>query len=455
MSFTFHHLDKWVSGNIDLIEENFETNNKCVVFISGASSSGKSYCAEILSSFLKKKNYNPVIISLDAYNVGISHIIPRKVNENYYGGNIKYLSDICSRIHDVIVNEKFEEKFSITVIEKLKPILSSYFSSVKEEENFLSLLVKEWKNLNFDEPSVYDMDEASKDIISLLNGESIKRKSYSKIISEREESNEIISSSHDVIIVEGIYALNDSLLNKFDRNKIITDFIDSNPKTLFLRRILRDKEITSASSAFTISLYFRSIVKSYLDTILPSKRNADIIFYNDLSFAELKNGNLYVTKREMRVNDENLINTLLNESIIKSIQYEKDTYLIVKEEKNKEENILRLRSLSSDLGRSYIPSSLVHKGYPKIRKDNKIIRPINILIKEGEFFTIFKDEDDCLSSFASIGFIVDKVTHKIKWKINYKDHNLTIRKVENKGYYIEFDKPYDEILIKEFYKMKA
>lgn len=454
MSFTFHHLDKWVSGNIDLIEEDLETSNKSVVFISGASSSGKSYCAEILASILKRNGYSPVIISLDSYNVGISHIIPKKVNANYYDYKIKDLDKICSLIHDCIVNVDFEDKFSPFVIEKLRPILSPFFS-LDEEERFLSLLVKEWKNLNFDEPSVYDMEEASNDIISLLNGNDIKRKKYSKIISEREDSDEIISSTHDVIIVEGIYALNDSLLKRFDKKRIITNFIDSNPKTLFLRRILRDKTSTSAPSSFTISIYFKSIVKSYLETILPSKKNADIVLYNDMSFSELKNGNLYITKREMKTDDENLINEILSESTIKSKTYEKDTYLTVKEEKNKEENILRLRSISSDEGKTYLASSLVHKGYPKIRKDKKIIRPINVLIKEGEFLDIFDSEETCLSSFSNIGFNIDKILYKIKWKISYKDHNLTIRKVENKGYYIEFDKPYDEVLIKELQKMKS
>lgn len=454
MSFTFHHLDKWVSGNIDLIEEDLETSNKSVVFISGASSSGKSYCAEILASILKRNGYSPVIISLDSYNVGISHIIPKKVNANYYDYKIKDLDKICSLIHDVIVNVDFEDKFSPFVIEKLRPILFPFFS-LDEEERFLSLLVKEWKNLNFDEPSVYDMEEASRDIISLLNGNDIKRKKYSKIISEREDSDEIISSTHDVIIVEGIYALNDSLLKRFDKKRIITNFIDSNPKTLFLRRILRDKTSTSAPSSFTISIYFKSIVKSYLETILPSKKNADIVLYNDMSFSELKNGNLYITKREMKTDDENLINEILSESIIKSKTYEKDTYLTVKEEKNKEENILRLRSISNDEGKTYLASSLVHKGYPKIRKDKKIIRPINVLIKEGEFLDIFDSEETCLSSFSNIEFDIDKILYKIKWKISYKDHNLTIRKVENKGYYIEFDKPYDEVLIKELQKMKS
>lgn len=454
MSFTFHHLDKWVSGNIDLIEEDLETSNKSVVFISGASSSGKSYCAEILASILKRNGYSPVIISLDSYNVGISHIIPKKVNANYYDYKIKDLGKICSLIHDVIVNVDFEDKFSPFVIEKLRPILFPFFS-LDEEERFLSLLVKEWKNLNFDEPSVYDMEEASRDIISLLNGNDIKRKKYSKIISEREDSDEIISSTHDVIIVEGIYALNDSLLKRFDKKRIITNFIDSNPKTLFLRRILRDKTSTSAPSSFTISIYFKSIVKSYLETILPSKKNADIVLYNDMSFSELKNGNLYITKREMKTDDENLINEILSESIIKSKTYEKDTYLTVKEEKNKEENILRLRSISNDEGKTYLASSLVHKGYPKIRKDKKIIRPINVLIKEGEFLDIFDSEETCLSSFSNIEFDIDKILYKIKWKISYKDHNLTIRKVENKGYYIEFDKPYDEVLIKELQKMKS
>ncbi len=37
MSFQYHHLDKWLLANSDLIEEALENNKKAVVLISGAS----------------------------------------------------------------------------------------------------------------------------------------------------------------------------------------------------------------------------------------------------------------------------------------------------------------------------------------------------------------------------------------------------------------------------------
>ena len=49
---------------------------------------------------------------------------------------------------------------------------------------------------------------------------------------------------------------------------------------------------------------------------------------------------------------------------------------------------------------------------------------------------------ECLQDFAKAGCLIGPVQKKIKWKIEYKNQNLTIRYVEGQGYFVEFDKPY-------------
>lgn len=448
MQLTYHHIDKWISANLDLIEEDLETHKKSVVFIAGASSSGKSYCADILTKVLESKSYKVVTISLDAYNHGIAYIIANKVNQNFYQGKLDNFNDIVLDIRTIIKYLSFEEKFSQNSLNKLKSVLSKYFNTQEELNLFIDRLNLEWSKLNFDEPSVYNLKQAKDDILALLNNETITKKEYSKMISEQVETRiKYDEKDFDIILVEGIYALNQELISYFNKDSIITNFIDSNPKTLFLRRVIRDNKITGSPTYFTISNYFKYIIKSYQETILPSKENAVITFINDMSFNELKTGDLYKSKNELFTQDKSLFDYIINKSILIDTIYEKDIYLNAPNESIPTDNILRLRYYSYDKEKTYTPSSLVHKGYLKIRRDNKKIRPINIFIKEGDFFKVFSSEEECLKAFIDAGFIIGKIEFKIKYRLKYGDKPLTIRYLKDKGYYIEFEKEND--LIKE------
>lgn len=450
MSFCYHHPDKWVSANIDLIEEKLEKSKKTVVFIAGASSSGKSYCARLLSAVLEQNGHKSCIISLDNYNVGLSHLIPLKVSLNYFDGKLPHLEEISSAIRPLLETIPFDRKYDEETLKKIRPLVEPYFVSDKDLDDFLVLLNKEWKVLNFDEPVVYDMSLAAKDVKTLLENGLVPKRTYSKIISERVDSDEILSGKdYDVIIIEGIYALNESLIHLFDRTSIITNFIDGNPKSLFLRRVIRDSkgDFTSASSAFTTKLYFKYIIPSYISTILPSKEYADVIYINDMTYLEKKNGDLYMTKMEIHTNSKKAVDHILRHSIIHETVYVKDTFFSTRGEESPFDNVLRLRSYSSDEGKSYVPQSLVHKGLPKVRKDSKIIRPINVLIQEGDFDKVWNSEMDCLSDFASAGFLIGPIQHKIKWKIEYKKQKLTIRFVDSQGYFIEFDDPDEKLAL--------
>ncbi len=439
--FTFHHIDKWGFANLDLIEEVLEHQSKAVVLLVGASSSGKSYLASYLVDLLKSYGHHALIISLDQYNHGLSGIITNKVNINYFQGKLKQLSEIKKAIKDVIYNIPFEKKYDQEALDLIRPKIVQFFSDKKDLDLFLSALNSEWKVLNFDEPSVYNMKEAAVDIKALLNNETITSKKYSKVVSERVESDEkVCGSDYDVILVEGIYALDSVMLSELKGlDNVIKDFIDGNPKSLFIRRIVRDSKATSADNVFTISIYFKYIIKSYLETIYPNRLNADIILFNDMTFTELRAGDLYVTKDEIQTNDKDVIDHILEHSQIIETFYQRDIFFSSPNESRESHNVLRLRCISDDMGKTYYPSSLVHKGTPKARLDNRIIRPINVLLKEGEFYKVWKDEGECLRDFLMAGFYIGPVKRKIKRRLIYKGLKLVVREVEGEGYYIEFE----------------
>ena len=446
MLYECHHLDRFGFANLDYIDEIQESEKKAVILIAGASSSGKSFAASYLNQLLEKYEHNSLIISLDSYNIGLSGIIPNKVNANFFDGTLNNMDEIKKRIKNIIYDVNFDNKFSDEVLLKIKEELKDIIPPT-DMNKFLYGLKIEWSKVNFDEPTVYDMKEAFEDIKILINDGDISEKKYSKVFSER-VPNDIVhhGKDYDIIIVEGIYALDDSFLDFFKDSNIplITNFIDGNAKTLFLRRIIRDKQTTSADNVFTIQLYFKYILKAYYETILPSRANADIVLNNDMNFTELTNGELYLTKDEVFTDDATIYEDIKKESIIKEISYQKDIYFITKNENERlvMNNILRLRSISNDNGNNYTLSSLIHKGKIKLRKDDKIIRPINILLSEDEIKKVWNSEEQCIKDFYYAGFMIGKIVKKVKTRLVYKNQDLTLKQFVGPGSYIEFNKPY-------------
>ncbi len=453
--FSYHHLDKWAFANLDLIEEILETHTKAVVVIAGASSSGKSYAASYLSKLLENNGHKAFTISLDQYNYGLSHIIPEKVNKNYFNSSLEGIEGIKDEIKEIIYDIPFEEKYADEALGKIENLLKD-----RMDPDTLSLFLKglseEWSHLNLDETSVYNLKEASEDVKILLDNGTVQTKLYSKIVSERVKNDVFVSGKDlDVIIVEGIYALDNEFLDCFKGfDVLVKNFISGSPKSLYLRRILRDLKISSASNAFTTKIYFTSIQKSYMETIYPSRLNADVMLYNDMSFAEMRAGDLYTTKDEIHTLDNEIIDYLLHNSEITSQQYQRDTYFVTPLEKpdSVQSNVLRLREVSPDGGKTYVPSSLVHKGQAKVRKDRKIIRPINVILKEGEFEEVWKDVSACYDDFLSAGFQIGKVKKKFKSRIVYKGQSLTLIQVEGEGNYIEIGTQRNEEVIDEIKK---
>lgn len=448
MSFECHHLDKWAFANLDLVEESLEKGNKPVLLVSGASSSGKSYSTEYLMRLLNSTGHHSLILSLDKYNVGLSRIIPNKVALNDFDNHIDNLGKIEEIIHDIIVDVPFDKKYDHDVLEIIRGKVKSYFSDV-DLDKFINGLYREWKRLNFDEPTVYDLKEAAADVKELIKGNTITAKNYSKVVSERIPSDEMYcGKDYDVILVEGIYALDPTLLDELEDVETIKDFVDGNPKSLFLRRIIRDAKTTSADNVFTISAYFRYIVKSYFQSIYPCREYADVILNNDMTFTEMRGGDLYTTKEEIHTFQKKAFDEILSLSKVIEVVYQKDTFFSAENESGLSNNILRLRAVSKD-GIHYEPTSLVHKGVAKVRRDEKIIRPINVLLKEGEFYKVWKDEGECLNDFLSAGFRIGPIKYKTKTRVTFEGRKMTLREVKDNGYYIEFtEEPTEEVKTK-------
>ncbi len=431
-------LNKWKYYNIDRVQEILENHKKAVIILSGASSSGKSYCAKVLQQALGEENLNSVIISTDSYNKGISGIITDKVNQNYFYGQLENIEKIKEIIKQCIIDIDFNDKFNDSNLKTIKSKIKNLINK-KDIDLFLKGLQKEFSVINFDEPSVYDLYKTAKDINDIIDNKMVQEKKYSKIISEQQESKTFIAGNKiDVIIVEGIYALEDCLIKNIPSSVIVFNFIESDAKTLFLRRVLRDAKITSCDNCFTIGVYFKYIIPSYINTILVNKDKATFVFKNNMNFSEMRSGTLYNTKEKIKITNASLIQNLLKYGKVISKEKQRDIYFCGKDENDTKQNLLRLRTIYDENKKEYLPTSLVHKGAIKSRSDNKIIRPINILIKEGDFYKIFKDENDFINSMQNAFFKIDGEVYKTRIRITLQNQELVIDDIKNKGIYIEF-----------------
>lgn len=448
------NLNRWKYYNLDRVEEILENNPKAVILLCGASSSGKSFAAEELKNVFKENNLNSVIISTDSYNKGISGIICDKVNIKYFKNSLKNIEKIKEIVKKCIINTNFNDKFNKNDLINIKNGIKNLIDK-KDINNFLCLLKKEFDIINFDEPQVYDLIKVARDVNRLLDNQVIKEKKYSKIISEQLPRDTLIDGKAiDVIIVEGIYSLEKAVVNNINKDLVVSSFIEGNAKSLFLRRVIRDAKSTSADNCFTISSYFKYIVPSYINTILPNKFNSDFVLKNDISFSELRSGNLYTTKEKVLVNNPNLIKELLNMGKVILKEKHCDIYFYSEGENISEQNLLRLRTIYDEKTKTYVPTSLIHKGAIKNRKDNKIVRPINLLIKEGDFFKIFKSKQDFLNNMELAQFKIDRQTIKTRTKISINNQELTIDDIKNEGVFVEFSNYKDPKLI-EYIKQNA
>lgn len=444
MQLNVNDIETWCYANLDRIEELLQNGQKAVILVAGASSSGKSFACKALKEILLQNNIKSYTLSTDDYGKGISGIITNKVNENCFENKLANVKEIIGIIKTVITDSDFTEKFSENNLQIIKEKCKDLISPI-EMQVFLNGLKDEFSRINFDEPSVYDLPYLANNITTLLNGGDIYKHSYSMIVSENKTdySNIIKGKDFDVIIVEGLYALNPLLTDSLPKDNIIKNFVECNDKTLFLRRVIRDALRTTADNCFTVKNYLKYVVPGYCSTVKPTKVNADFVLQNNMTFNELRKGQSHTEQSKIKIENKKLLGSIFSGCKIVSMQFQKDLYFdSLNNENANNDNILRVRCLSNDGGKTYELSSMLHKGHIKTRSDGKINRPINLLIKEGDFNKIYSNEQDLIQDFLSAGLYVSKCIIKKRTKIMLDNQEFTLDAVINQGkqmLYVEYE----------------
>ena len=141
--------------------------------------------------------------------------------------------------------------------------------------NFMDEQKQLWNELNWDQPEALDLDLFKKHLSELQNGNSIFAPTYDFQTEPVFHAQKIDPSS--VIIVEGLFALHESLEALWDYNI----YVDIGSHWQILRRIFRDIHRTGDTPKQILDYFLEVVEPMHSKYIEPTKKSANIIVSND------------------------------------------------------------------------------------------------------------------------------------------------------------------------------
>lgn len=131
-----------------------------------------------------------------------------------------------------------------------------------------SLSFSERERLNYDEPGIFEHDLLHQDILSLIDGQPVRRRAYDFTAHRRADTDETIEPA-DVMILEGIHVFYDERVRNSLDFKI---YIRVDPDICLLRRMQRDilerkRSVEGVANQYldTVKPMFDRYIRSYID----------------------------------------------------------------------------------------------------------------------------------------------------------------------------------------------
>jgi len=173
------------------------------------------------------------------------------------GGSASGKTSLAKRL-----KREFEDTNSVIIIRQ-----DDYYNDQRD------MTMDERLKVNYDHPFAFDNDLLAQHLNDLREGKAINRPTYDFI--EYTRSNEIeIVEPHDVIVVEGLFVLEDEFIRKHLDIKV---FVDTPADVRFIRRLNRDVRDRGRSLDNVIAQYMNTVRIMHDQFIEPSKRYADVI----------------------------------------------------------------------------------------------------------------------------------------------------------------------------------
>ncbi len=211
----------------------------------------------------------------------------------------------------------FSKRLSVQLmVNKRKPTTISLDNYYVERENS-----PRDKNGDYDYESLYalDLELFATQLEQILNGEEVKLPTYDFRAGEKKYlGNTLKLGENDILIIEGIHALNAELIKNVPREEIFGVYVSAlttvsldghnwipTTDTRLLRRIIRDHKYRGTSAKDTIARW-QSVRNGEDKWIFPYQENADAMFNSALLFelAVLKRYAEPVLMEVLRIDDE-------------------------------------------------------------------------------------------------------------------------------------------------------
>lgn len=164
-----------------------------------------------------------------------------------------------------------------SVTSKILKNLEGYSVALIEQDYYYKdqthLSFEERLKTNYDHPFAFDNDLLIQNLTDLRDDKTVKVPTYDYTIHTRSEKT-ITFEPKDVIIVEGIFALENQELRDLMDVKI---FVDTDADLRILRRMMRDIEERGRTMESVIEQYLTVVRPMHNQFIEPTKKYADII----------------------------------------------------------------------------------------------------------------------------------------------------------------------------------
>lgn len=173
------------------------------------------------------------------------------------GGSASGKTTIAKKLY-----ENFEKTNSVTIIRE-----DDYYNDQSDME------FEERKKTNYDHPLAFDHKLMAEQLNKLLNGETIEKPTYDYTIHNRSDKTEIIEP-HDVIIIEGLFVLEEKTIRDLLDIKV---YVDTPYDVRFIRRLSRDIKERGRELDNIIDQWLTTVRVMHEEFVEPSKKYANLI----------------------------------------------------------------------------------------------------------------------------------------------------------------------------------
>ena len=200
------------------------------------------------------------------------------------GGSAAGKTTVCNKIKENLPKNK---KMSLVCLDNF---YKQHLSDIKQNRTHT--------NINFDHPDAFDWNEITKTVKKLLSGKKVKVALYDYNNSTYYKNRFVTINPADVIIVEGIYALNSKELNNMADLKI---YVYANDDERFARRLNRDKKERGRTDLDVSAQWNKVVQPMFLEYVDPQKRHAHLVIpwhsHNHVAIIALKAAMLDLIKK--------------------------------------------------------------------------------------------------------------------------------------------------------------